>query len=157
MVVDRSGTNPLGSRAQWPGPGRVHRPAGHPGWIDCRRPARDSSQSTGRLFRIRAIAESQCAVVLAVLVASILLLLVPATNASPTDPLWIPGYYDGADYDDVVYAISSGLSAATAPGVSGAARPIWIEHGFIVGRWSPIARARALEYHGSRAPPRSLA
>jgi hypothetical protein len=109
------------------------------------------------LFRIRAIAESRCAIALAVLVASILLLLAPVTNASPTDPLWIPGYYDGADYDDVVYTISSGLSAATAPGVSDAARPIWIEHGFIVGRWSRITRARALADHGSRAPPRSLA
>ena len=30
-----------------------------------------------------------------------LVVLLPLAHASPPDPLWIPGIYDGADYDDV--------------------------------------------------------
>ena len=31
-----------------------------------------------------------------------LLALAPLADASPPDPVWIPGIYDGADFDDVV-------------------------------------------------------
>ncbi len=36
-----------------------------------------------------------------------LILLVPFAAASPPDPLWIPGIYDAADFDDVVVAATS--------------------------------------------------
>jgi|SRR5262245_28333792 len=39
---------------------------------------------------------------LLVLLAAALVILVPLGSASPVDPLWIPGIYDDADYDDVV-------------------------------------------------------
>ena len=38
----------------------------------------------------------------------ILLALVPFAHASPPDPLWIPGLYDGADADDAIQAIADG-------------------------------------------------
>ena len=37
-----------------------------------------------------------------------LLALVPFAQASPPDPLWIPGLYDGADGDDAIQAITDG-------------------------------------------------
>jgi hypothetical protein len=40
--------------------------------------------------------------------------LTPLAYASPPDPSWIRGIYDGADYDDVVDMITS-AAAATAP------------------------------------------
>src|SRR5262249_50075828 len=52
-----------------------------------------------------------------VLVALVLLLpvcsLTGLAYASPPDPSWIRGVYDGADYDDVVILITS--AAGTAP------------------------------------------
>ena len=33
--------------------------------------------------------------------------LFPLAAASPSDPAWIPGIYDGADYDDVVSLVTS--------------------------------------------------
>jgi hypothetical protein len=56
-----------------------------------------------------------------VLVALILILpvagLTPLAYASPPDPSWILGIYDGADYDDVVLLITSatGTTAPSAP------------------------------------------
>jgi hypothetical protein len=53
-------------------------------------------------------------------VALVLLLLLLVSGltslayASPPDPSWIRGIYDGADYDDVVVMITS-AAAATAP------------------------------------------
>jgi len=50
----------------------------------------------GRCVRVSALG------LLVVLVA-----LVPLAGASPPDPLWIAGIYDGADSDDVVLAVTS--------------------------------------------------
>ncbi len=36
-----------------------------------------------------------------------LLTLVPLAYASPPDPVWVGGIYDGGDYDDIVAAIGS--------------------------------------------------
>jgi hypothetical protein len=33
---------------------------------------------------------------------AVLVLLTPLASATPVDPLWIPGIYDEADYDDVI-------------------------------------------------------
>ena len=42
------------------------------------------------------------------LVLLILPLLTPMAYASPPDPSWIHGLYDGGDFDDVVVLITSG-------------------------------------------------
>jgi len=44
---------------------------------------------------------------LALLVLGVLAGLVPLAHASPPDPTWIAGFYDDADFDDVVLAIVS--------------------------------------------------
>ena len=46
---------------------------------------------------------SVCALVCAV----VLVLLTPLALASPADPLWVAGLYDGADYDDTVVTLVS--------------------------------------------------
>jgi len=52
------------------------------------------------------------------IIAFVLLLalssLTPLGYASPPDPSWIRGIYDGADYDDVVDLVTSAV-AASAP------------------------------------------
>jgi hypothetical protein len=40
------------------------------------------------------------------------LCLVPAAHGSPPDPTWIAGLYDNADFDDVVFLITSALGVA---------------------------------------------
>jgi hypothetical protein len=46
----------------------------------------------------------------------LLLLTLPvATVALPPDPLWIPGLYDGADYDDCLAVFDSPNAGVTAP------------------------------------------
>src|SRR5215813_11768022 len=46
-----------------------------------------------------------------------LILLPPLAFASPPDPSWLPGFYDGADGDDIVSLIYE-TSAASAPSQS---------------------------------------
>jgi hypothetical protein len=42
--------------------------------------------------------------------------LLPFAHASPPDPIWIPGVYDGADYDDVIVLVTeAGAIVEPAP------------------------------------------
>ncbi len=52
---------------------------------------------------------SRCRAFLGLILVGSLLALVPLAEASPADPLWMAGVYDGADYDDAVVALSFGL------------------------------------------------
>jgi len=56
----------------------------------------------------------------ALLTLGLLVGLVPIAYASPPDPTWVAGFYDDADFDDVVLAIVSAVVAAvpTAPVVA---------------------------------------
>jgi hypothetical protein len=45
-----------------------------------------------------------------VLLLGALLSLAPLAHASPPDATWIPGFYDNADYDDVVLAVTSAVT-----------------------------------------------
>ena len=46
----------------------------------------------------------------------LLLLTLPvATVAIPADPLWIPGLYDGGDYDDCLAVLESSGAGVTPP------------------------------------------
>ena len=49
-----------------------------------------------------------------VLTVALLVVLRPLAQASPADPTWIAGFYDGADFDDVVHLIvtSTGVDVA---------------------------------------------
>jgi len=44
-------------------------------------------------------------------VSIILIGIVPLAAASPPDPLWVPGWYDAADFDDVVVTVVSATGA----------------------------------------------
>ncbi len=48
---------------------------------------------------------------LAILLLGTLLTLPPLAQASPTDPTWIPGFYDDNDYDDVILFITGAVTA----------------------------------------------
>ena len=52
---------------------------------------------------------SRCRAFLGLILVGSLLALIPLAESSPADPLWMAGVYDGADYDDAVVALSSGL------------------------------------------------
>jgi hypothetical protein len=48
----------------------------------------------------------------------VLLSVSPLALIHALDPIWIPGYYDGADYDDVVVTLASAEAWLVAPVVS---------------------------------------
>jgi hypothetical protein len=93
---------------------------------------------------------SEALVALLILAAQALL---PAlAHASPPDPSWIPGIYDGADYDDVVLLATSGAGSVTANALD-ELRP-WPPMVATLGprRESAARSPRASAIH-SRAPP----
>ena len=45
---------------------------------------------------------------LTLLLAAVIVLLTPLAYATPPDPSWIRGLYDGGDFDDVVVLITGG-------------------------------------------------
>jgi hypothetical protein len=60
---------------------------------------------------------------IAILTVALLVVLRPLAQASPADPVWIAGLYDGADFDDVVSFLvtDSGLDT-TRPTIQPAPR-----------------------------------
>ena len=48
---------------------------------------------------------------LAVLFVCVMAALTPLAHASPSDPSWIAGFWDDADYDDIVILITSNVGA----------------------------------------------
>jgi len=77
--------------------------------------------------------------------------LVPLAQASPPDQTWIGGFYDDADYDDVVLLVTSIAGAvAAAPPAAPAFRVV-----VILPSWfdaEPLALCDPLGV-SSRAPP----
>jgi hypothetical protein len=49
---------------------------------------------------------------LILLVVGAIALLAPLAYASPPDPAWIAGFWDNADYDDVVLLVTSAVGTA---------------------------------------------
>jgi hypothetical protein len=88
-----------------------------------------------------------------VLLLGVLLVLPILAHASPTDPTWIPGFYDDNDYDDVILFISGAVTAVD----SRIADPIAIIAvclGLIVLGGRPAA-AHPIRSRSTRAPPQS--
>ena len=93
---------------------------------------------------------------LAVLLLAVLFALPAIAHASPTDPVWIPGFYDDNDYDDVILFITGAVSAVDTHN----AAPIWLVTvclGLIPSSKPQRASARPLESLSTRAPPSPLA
>ena len=87
-----------------------------------------------------------------VLLLGLLLTLPSLAHASPTDPTWIPGFYDDNDYDDVILFITGAVGAID----SRIAAPLWIV-AVCVGLIAPIrprvVASRSFSSLSSRAPP----
>jgi len=73
-------------------------------------------------------------------------------HASPPDPSWIPGVYDGADFDDVVLLVASGYPAA-APAAIEAPAPDLPLIGLLAHGREAVPPAPAGFTVRSRAPP----
>jgi hypothetical protein len=85
------------------------------------------------------------------LLALVLATLGPLASASPPDPGWIGGFYDAADGDDAILAVTGMDSPPLTPIVHVEARAIRL------GPVAPMAiaaeRVRALAAPTVRAPP----
>ena len=87
------------------------------------------------------------------LLLGVLLALPPLAQASPPDPTWIgAGFFDDADHDDVVLAITSAVSVIES-GVAHTVEPVAVCLGLIKFVGSPPLPARPLESLSTRAPP----
>lgn len=83
-----------------------------------------------------------------------LLALTPLAQASPPDQSWTGGFYDDADYDDVVLLVTGGLPAVQESPVPVLARVVEV---VALVRAMPQAAAPAPELlsEAGRAPPLS--
>jgi len=87
-----------------------------------------------------------------VLLLSVLLILPALAHASPTDPTWIPGFYDDNDYDDVILFITGAVTALDSQ-VADPIGPIGGCVGLIAPPRSRVAAARPFESLSTRGPP----
>jgi len=82
----------------------------------------------------------------------LMLLIVPLAWASPTDPTWIKGVYDDADFDDVVAYLTSSTFAIPALPLHDLL-PIAHSVPFEPVPEETVAPAPALSAFSPRAPP----
>jgi hypothetical protein len=61
---------------------------------------------------------------LAIVIGCLLIGLTPLAYATPPDPLWISGYWDDDDFDDVVVAVLN--SSAVQPESAISMQPLWV-------------------------------
>jgi hypothetical protein len=89
---------------------------------------------------------------LAILLLGALLALPPLAHASPTDPTWIPGFYDDNDYDDIILFITGAVTAVDTR-IADASGLVAVCLGLITpSRLRPLS-ARPLRSLSTRAPP----
>jgi hypothetical protein len=89
-----------------------------------------------------------------ILLVGLIVALTPMAYASPPDPSWIRGVYDGADFDDVVILLGSGVGVVDPfPLAAMAARPV--KRGRIVPADAFCVATLDLAPDRSRAPPTS--
>ncbi|PYN55058.1 MAG: hypothetical protein DMD92_17680 [Candidatus Rokuibacteriota bacterium] len=84
-----------------------------------------------------------------------LLSLAPLAHASPPDATWIPGFYDDADYDDVVLAVTSAVTVFES-GVIDPLGPVVVRPCPIIPSGPRTVPADPLESLSCRAPPLPL-
>ncbi len=92
----------------------------------------------------------------AVLLLGVLLSLPPIAHASPTDPVWIPGFYDNNDHDDVILFMTGAVSAVES-GLVDPVGPAVVCLGLIPLSRPQRAWPRPLESLSTRAPPSPIA
>src|SRR5438034_5521470 len=89
---------------------------------------------------------------LATLLFAGVVVLPPLAHASPSDPSWIAGFWDDADYDDIVILITSSVGAVEPPLLSDArlGQPVV---GFIPPVCEEPVPASTAAANQTRAPP----
>ena len=90
-----------------------------------------------------------------VLLLGVLVILPTLAHASPTDPTWIPGFYDDNDYDDVILFITGAVTAVDSCGVDPVGPIVCL--GLIAPSTPQSTSARPPESLSTRAPPSPLA
>jgi len=86
------------------------------------------------------------------LVVTTLVALLPLAYASPPDPSWVAGFWDDADYDDVVILATSSCSIADAhPPTELAFVPVVLTG--VTNAADRLISAPPLPSHRPRAPP----
>jgi len=85
------------------------------------------------------------------LVAAVLA-LAPLTHASPPDQTWIAGFYDNADFDDVVLFITGGFGAVR-PGLEWSPSIVAPTASLAPPADRPVKSLRRVAPGPSRAPP----
>jgi hypothetical protein len=78
--------------------------------------------------------------------------LTPLAQATPPDQTWISGFYDNADFDDVVQLVTSAVGTVES-GMVSSLRPVSAVISLAVQPDSQIARLLPLPSSPSRAPP----
>ena len=73
-------------------------------------------------------------------------------HASPPDPTWLGGVWDGADYDDVVIIATSAVAVDDGVRLE-TASPRWIVLGPVDAGRSPDRRSAEVAIARDRAPP----
>jgi len=76
----------------------------------------------------------------------------PLAYASPPDQTWLPGFYDNADYDDVVIALTSAVGASDGVHVVDIGPAAVVIDTLRPSALSPPAQPFRSPYH-LRAPP----
>jgi hypothetical protein len=89
---------------------------------------------------------------LAILLLSVMLALPPVAHAAPTDPGWIPGFYDDNDYDDIILFIIGAVGAIDS-GLVNPVGPVIIYLGLITPSRPQAISFRPFESLSTRAPP----
>ncbi len=89
---------------------------------------------------------------LALLVAAAMMSLAVLAHASPPDPDWIGGFWDNADYDDVVLLVTSGLGTADSHSTD-EARPVVLVSALVSAPDENRLPARPRLSSPTRAPP----
>jgi hypothetical protein len=89
---------------------------------------------------------------LAILLLSVVLALPPIAHAVPTDPVWIPGFYDDNDYDDIILFVIGAVGAIDS-GIVNPVGPVIIYLGLITPGRPQFISFRPLESLSARAPP----
>jgi hypothetical protein len=88
------------------------------------------------------------------LLVGLMVVLTPMAWASPIDPSWIKGVYDGGDFDDVVTYLTSGTMAIPALPVKELLPTIaFVGAGPLLGERSTAPPPASS--HSPRAPPLS--
>ena len=90
---------------------------------------------------------------LAGLLLGALLALPPLAHASPTDPTWIPGFYDDNDYDYVILFITGAVTAVDSHIADASGLVTVVCLGLITSSRPQLVWARPLGSRSTRAPP----